>query len=258
MDREQLRIFWRGVGTFLIRLGREVVIEPEPATEDAVLRLFLLGPVMSILLHQRGFLALHASVVSIGSAGIGFLGDKGWGKSTTAAAFNARGHALVADDILAVSPCTLGAPIVQPGPPHFKLWPEAVAASFGDDPSALTRLRSKGEKRLRVANYDVGRKPIPLRRLYVLARGKTLESIPMSSSMALMALVQHSFLSGILRSLGESGDNFLQCSRLVQAVPVHRLQRPMDLNGLGEIVRLVEAEAGSDALAIPRNTAMCR
>jgi hypothetical protein len=258
IDRQEMRVFWQGVGTFLVRLGREVIIQPEPATEDDVVRLFLLGPVLSILLNQRGFLVLHASVVKVGSAAVGFLGEKGWGKSTTAATLNARGHALVADDILAVLPGTLDAPMVQPGLPHFKLWPEAAAASFGDDPNTLARLHSKVEKRIRVANRGVGRKPIPLSRIYVLDRGETLESIPMTPSRSLMALVQHTFLSKIIRPMGESGDNFRQCSRLVQSVPIHRLQRPMNLNGLGEIARLVETEAGWDAPAIPMNTAMCR
>src|SRR5882724_8544688 len=77
--REQIRVFWRGVGTFSIRSGCEVVVDPELGAEAAVLRLYLLGPVLGILLHQRGFLVLHASVVSIAGAVVGFLGEKGWG-----------------------------------------------------------------------------------------------------------------------------------------------------------------------------------
>ena len=95
IDQANFRVYWRGVGTFLIRCGTDVVVEPESGAEEAVLRLYLLGPVLGILLHQRGFLVLHASVVSIAGGAVGFLGEKGWGKSTTAAALNARGHGLV-------------------------------------------------------------------------------------------------------------------------------------------------------------------
>jgi hypothetical protein len=206
------------------------------------------------LLHQRGFLVLHASVVSIDGVVVGFLGEKGWGKSTMAAALNARGHALVADDVLAVLP-SAGVPMVQPGLPHFKLWPEAVAASFGGDPSKLARVHSKIEKRIREADSDVGWAPVPLQRLYVLDRGATLESIPMTQPAALMALVRHSYLSRYMSSLDGAKDNFLQCSRLIRSMPVHRLQRPSNLRALDEIVRLVESEACLDPIEEPMNTA---
>ena len=136
-------------------------------------------------MHQRGLLVLHASVVSFDGVAVGFLGERGWGKSTTAAALNARGHALVADDILAIQTGSDGVPMAQPGPPHFKLWPEAAAASFGDDPDQLKRLHSQVEKRTRFATNAL-RKPLPLSHLYVLDRGEELEVVPVAPAEALV------------------------------------------------------------------------
>src|SRR3989454_2089338 len=48
---------------FRSREGREIVVEPAPGVDAGTLRLFLLGPVRAVLLHQRGFLVLHASAV---------------------------------------------------------------------------------------------------------------------------------------------------------------------------------------------------
>ena len=239
----EFRLYWRGVGTYLIRQGREIFIEPEPGTEEALIQLYLLGPAMAYLLHQRELLVLHASVVSINGFVVGFLGEKGWGKSTTAAALNAKGHALVADDLLAILPDDDGIPMVQPGPAHFKLWPEAAAASFGDDPAALARLHSQIEKRARVANTAFLDEPLPLRHLYILDRGSQLESVPMAPAEALLALVRHSYLSAIMKSLGGLDENFRQCARLARQISVSFLKRPSDLNALGDIVSLVEEEA---------------
>src|SRR5690606_4563991 len=130
-----------------------------------------------------------------------FLGEKGWGKSTTAAALNARGHALVADDLLAVLPY-FHEPMVQPGLAHLKLWPDAVAASFGEDPSKLVRLHSNVEKRIRGADTGVNSDLMPLRRLYLLGHGSTLQSVPMAPAAALMSLIRHSYLSHLMHLLG--------------------------------------------------------
>jgi serine kinase of HPr protein (carbohydrate metabolism regulator) len=56
------------------------------------------------------------------------LGDSVSGKSTLAVALSARGHAMVADDIVAVN-CDCPFPVVFPGFPQLKIWPETVKYS---------------------------------------------------------------------------------------------------------------------------------
>jgi hypothetical protein len=236
-----LRIYWRGVGTFYIRNGNEILLDPSPGVEEAILRLFLVGPALGILLHQRGLLVLHASVVNVRGQVIGFMGEKGWGKSTTAAALNARGHPLVADDILAISFGPGGIPMVQPGPPHFKLWPEAAAASFGDNPDRLAQIHSQIDKRERSANSSI-KEPLPLRHLYLLDRGARLESVPLPLPEALLVCVRHNYLANIISLLGRQDKNFQQTVKLVRCLTISALKRPKDLGALADIAQLVERE----------------
>ena len=77
-----------GAATFLIRGGREIVIDAAPGVEQRLIRLFLLGPALALLLHQRRFLVLHASAVMIDGAAVAFVAEKGMGKSTLAAALH--------------------------------------------------------------------------------------------------------------------------------------------------------------------------
>lgn len=247
-----VRIYWRGVGTFHIRCGNEIAVDPEPGVEEAVVRLFLIGPALAILLHQRGVLVLHASVVRIGQQAVGFMGEKGWGKSTTAAALNAKGHALIADDILAITLGADGIAMVQSGPPHFKLWPEAAVASFGDDPYRLAPVHSQIEKRERFANTGFIKEALPLRHLYILDRGGPRpESIPMAPAAALLACVRHNYLSKIMISLGDQDKNFIQSAQLVQRVSASSLRRPKNLGALGEIAKLIEQDvAGYREMAL--------
>ena len=113
-----------------------------------LLRLYLLGPALALLLHQRGFLVLHASAVSLDGGVVAFLGHSGHGKSTTAATLHARGAAIVADDVVAVDLGAPGGPAALPGFPLLKLWPDAVTA-LGENPRtcrACTRARRSGRE----------------------------------------------------------------------------------------------------------------
>jgi len=90
------------LGRFRIKGGREIVVDPLADADPATLHGFVVGKLMAYLMRQRGCLPLHASGVAIEGKGVLFLGESGAGKSTAAAAFYARGHRVVADDVGAV------------------------------------------------------------------------------------------------------------------------------------------------------------
>src|SRR5262245_23686011 len=69
-------------GKYLVRGGNEITIDPPANADPGLIRVMLLGPVMGLLLHQRGFLLLHASSVAIDGGAVAFVAVKGMGKST--------------------------------------------------------------------------------------------------------------------------------------------------------------------------------
>ena len=62
----------------------------------------LMGVVLGYILHLRGFLCLHASVVEHGGRCIAILGTNKRGKSTLTASLLLRGWSLVSDDLLCI------------------------------------------------------------------------------------------------------------------------------------------------------------
>src|SRR6202011_5530874 len=82
----------KDVGRFRIRRGREIAIDPLPGVSERDIRLFLLGPVLGLLCHQRGLLPLHASAIVADGRAVAFAGPSGIGKSTLAACFQDRGY----------------------------------------------------------------------------------------------------------------------------------------------------------------------
>src|SRR5215217_1715114 len=234
-------LFWQGVGSFLVRGGRDIIVDPSPGLDERMLRLFVLGPVLAILLRQRGHLLLHASAVAVADEAVLFLGSSGWGKSTMAAALHARGHGLVTDDV-AVLRVEESYPKVFPGFPQLKLWPKALV-SLGDDPETLPRWNPHFEKRTRSAAHRFPSTPLPIKRVYMLEESSAPEILPLRPQEAFVELVRHTYGSdyGLQTAMGVgSASHFRKCESVVNQVTVRSLRRQKSFSQLPNQARLIE------------------
>ncbi len=238
---EEAIIFVKDIGVFLVNDGREVVVIPAPRVDDRLIRLYIVGTVMAVLLYQRGLLVLHASVVNINGCAVAFLGKSGAGKSSTAAALLARGHEIVADDVAAIN---MGAnpATVFPGFPQIKLSTEA-AVSLGYDAESLLLLHPLEEKRGYRITQRFSQSPLLLKRIYVLAEA-ALNIEPIRPQEAVIELVRHSRPTTLFHSGG--APHFLQCASLVKELTIYRLQRPRSLSLLPDLAQLVEEHVARD------------
>ena len=241
-------LFWQDFGCFWIREGREVIVEPAQGVADHLLRPILLGPVMAILLLQRGFLVLHASAVAFQcpdgtSRAAGFLGHSGQGKSTMATALHQRGHRALADDTIAVPvsndlTAVPGWPLVYPALPHFKLR-FSSAHALGEDVKNLSLWHPDNDSYVVPLSSNFSLTPAPLHSLYCLEEGGSLRLQRMNHEEALMNLLEHSYCMRLLPD-GEIEADFLKCAQLAKQIPVFELQRPKDFRCLPDVVRVVE------------------
>jgi hypothetical protein len=236
---EEIRFFWKDVGTFFVKRGVEIIVSPAPGVEEHVLRLFLLGAVLAGLLHQRGLLLLHASAVRVNGGAVAFLGHKGWGKSTLAAAMQCREHELVADDVVAVDLNGSGEACVLPGIPQMKLWPDAVR-SLGINADKLTKLHPQLEKRAYRVLSGFSNAPLSLNRLFVIGDGDRLGMIPLTAQETFIHLVRYSFLARYLQPTETTRLHFRQCSVIAHSTRAFLLERPRSLDIVSQMAELVE------------------
>lgn len=228
------------IGRFLIRGGSEIVFAPVPSVDEAVIRTTILGPILSVLLRQRGLLVLHASCIVVNGSAVAFMGASGWGKSTLAETLHLRGYSLVTDDVMGVQVGS-GTPIVFPGYPQLKLWPDA-AASLGHIPENLPQLNSQSDKRIHRVAHNFPQTPLPLKRIYVLGEGSQHAIVNLPHQKAFVELVRHSRAVSLLRNPDYISSHLRQCTSLVKNVSVCRLERPRLLAGLPDTVKLVEED----------------
>ncbi|PEN12832.1 hypothetical protein CRI94_12570 [Longibacter salinarum] len=263
MDEPDTAYFsWEEVGRFEARRGKHVIADLNDNVDPDIARLPLLGLVLGAILLQRGFLVLHASAVVVDDGVVAFLGHKGYGKSTTAAALHAQGHPLIADDLLAVHvPQDGSTPLVWPGFPVLKLWPESVSPATGTGAEAWPTLHERVEKRLCTLPPEVAPDtPIPLRRLFVLKRGDQLAIEPLAPSKAFITLHSFSYHLPDLRERLQTADRaatpVAQYGEVVSHVPVRHLVRPADLSALPEMANRIvdEIRGGSSCEKPPEKT----
>ncbi|MCX7013916.1 MAG: hypothetical protein NTW86_15415 [Candidatus Sumerlaeota bacterium] len=233
---------WPRIGTFLIRNGNEILVCPAGDVEERVLRVFILGAAMGVLLRQRGQMVLHGSCVDVRGKAVAFIGWKGSGKSTMAAAMCNRGHALLSDDVVPVQFDETGKPHVQPAYPQIKLWPDAMHA-LGSDPDSCPRVYAGLEKRAQSAESGFTYTPVPLQHVCVLEQGDALELTSLSRKEALTEFMRHSYGMQLglplLRAISLP-DFFRQAADLAGRVRASRLNRPCDLHRLSAAACLVE------------------
>lgn len=235
---------WSGAGAFRIRGTSEIDIERAAGSDDRLLALPLLGPVMAMLLHLRGKLVLHASAVAVGNRGAIFLGDKRAGKSTTAAALVAAGNRLLTDDVLAVDVMPTGGLAILPAYPQIKLAPDSARA-VTIDAIVEPQLHQAIDKRQHRLMRGFANASISARRIYVLARGSEAKITPMPPQTALLALLRFSYVTRFEGAAlhGESAAGHLRlCAELAGSVGVRRLIAPAGLDRLDELVRLVQRD----------------
>jgi hypothetical protein len=224
-----------GVEFVLDGAGRNVwATWPAPWTLDDVAT-YLLGPVFGFLLRLRGATCLHASAVAIEEHSVVFAGPAGAGKSTLAAAFAGRGHAVMADDVVALSDDG-GLVAVQPGPSRIRLWPESVRALYGAE-AALPRLTPTWDKRFLEAGtgYRFQARPLALGAVFVLAarvrhpRRWFVESL--SPAAGLIALAANTHASHCADARMRAAE-FRALAGLTSRVPVYRAWPPDDVASL--------------------------
>lgn len=234
---------WQAVGSFLIGGTSRIDVDPAPGIDDELLAFPLLGPVMALLLHQRGLLVLHASAVNVGGRSVIFMGDKGAGKSTTAGAMIRAGHRLLTDDVVALDLSNAGRPTILPGFPQLKLAADAAGAIRIEDAEVRPQVHPQIDKAQHRLREGFSAEAVPASRIYVLERGERAAVSPLPAAGALPAIIRFSYVTRFGRQalVGDSASTHLrQCAELAGQIGVCRLEVPSGLERIDEAVALIE------------------
>jgi hypothetical protein len=232
-----------GVASFFVTADRIVcrLLDPEYAF---MVELHFLGFVMAYWLEMRGHPAMHAAAVVHDDVAIGFLSSNKGGKTSLAATFLRRGHALLSDDIVALDVAD-DAVWARPSYPQMRMWPEQVAHFFGDVELELVHPRM--EKRRVPLGDGFGafcEQRMPLACLYVPERADVDEPVvaTLGPAQAVFALARYAFLDELLPHLRLQRNRLTLTASIARRVPVRRLVYPDGLEHLDRVADFIRED----------------
>lgn len=229
-----------GVGRFYVSGGSRIAIEQWGSDRDV--RAFLFGSTLGALLHQRGFLTLHASSFVVRGRAVLVAGASRAGKSTALTEMIARGHPMIADDKTVV--VRRGSTLeTVPGFASVRLWPDS-ARRAGLDEGRLGTVRDGGKKFVWSAP-DVHGDPTEVGALCVLGTGDVERPIverlrgPLAFEGVLAATYRH---DAMVRSMGGQQEHFDGAAQVATQIPVYRLTRPRTSGTAAAVADAIIAE----------------
>jgi hypothetical protein len=233
------------IGTFHIIGVSEVRITAFEGVTDQSVEIMLVGPVFAILLHMLGFFVIHGSAIEINGRTAVFVGQKGAGKSTTGAALLSRGHAIVNDDLAAVTFDKDGAAWLTPGFPQTKLSAQVVENVAITQATVLPKASATFAKELFRLTAPFSHEARRISRIYVLQPAEAFGVTRLEGPAALPPLLEHSYVPQFTHwgrpfTLPERGDQLRACSRIIAATQVCELRVARDLERLGDLCEVIE------------------
>lgn len=246
--------FIEGFSCAVDAMGKNIWVHWARGVGLEVITAFLLGRILAFVLHLREFVCLHASAVAVDGRAVLFAGDPGMGKSSTAAAFVARGFPALSDDVSAIRRDPDGRVVVMPGVPRVCLLPDSVELLYGRGSAArFPQMLPAEEKRIVRLDKAPGtfrEQPAPLGAIYLLAPRVDGPAAPRIENVGgadrLVGLLYNGFMTLTLNR-SQAASEFLVLGQIARNTRIQQLIPSKDPNRLGELCELVLADMRSSA-----------
>lgn len=242
---EGYRIRYEGQVDFHVSRDTTRIVVDVLDCPPAAVRHFLLDQVLPLVLSLSATV-LHASAVVVGGELVAFTGPCGRGKSTIAASFAERGHAVAADDALVLrqqEDVVAG----QPAYPGLRLWPDAGGV-FAAHVDTLAVSESSMKRRFAAtAPFDLAARRVAA--IYSLGDGTAgaFDARPMSARETAMLLIAQGFRLEQRDPAALAREMDRACT-LAACVRAFEVDYPRDFASRGtlvdQIVRHVREQAG--------------
>lgn len=231
------------VARYLVRDGREILIERTPDCREDLLPLYLLGSVFGALLLQRQLLVMHASSVETEHGAALFVGPSGHGKSTLLGALVQRGYAMLSDDVTPIKLEEGSTPLAFSAFPRMRLSPES-ALKLGYSLDTLSRAHFVEKYLVPVEHFCTH--SLPVHAIYTLKihAAESIQIAPVKTSERFALVGANTYRYAFLEGLGLQQTHFRSVAQVAKTVNINTIHRPASPFLLEQLVDALEQDFG--------------
>lgn len=210
----------------MVSNGDEILVDAYEGADEQSIRLYVLGSGMGAILHQRGYLVLHANAIRVSGGVVLFAGMSGVGKSTTAAVFHQRGFDVISDDVVAVD----DEGRVIGGFPQIKLWEDTL--KHLDIPrDNLNKIRLQVNKYSLPLPKGYEQAVLPILAIYFLEAASEqepdkFELKPLEGIAKFNYLKAHTYRRHFMEGLGLKPHHMKLCAQIAGSAHICSITRP--------------------------------
>lgn len=237
----------KGVGTYNIKNGDVITVEPCENADKQLLNVYLMCSCLGFIMIQRDKVAIHGGTVVINNKAVIITGDRGAGKSTLSTAFRQMGYNFLADDVAATIIDEI--PMVNPGFPYQKLCEDAIDM-LGYNKNMLKSFPCDDKIKYMVpARESFEEKDIELYAIYEITVGNVndvqIEEIRGGEKMS--KLMKNIYRGEFLNRLGGfTPKYFKQCLDIAKHIKFYKIIRPVNQFTVKRQIELIKNEIVKD------------
>lgn len=227
--------FWNKAGFYLIRDGKEILVQIKEGYDQETISPWILGFCLSIALLQKGIMTIHCSAVSFNDRGVLISGNSGAGKSSLTGKLLESGCKLMADDVAAIG-VEDEQYLVYSAFPYQKLCSNEVEKKQLDK-EELIYIDEDKDKYLVPAHSIFESEPQPLDHLFFIVKAPidVLQIHKMVGFDSFMAVKTNLFLNSLGGSWQKDQRVINTCMKIASKCEVYMIVRPEDVDTLEEM-----------------------
>ena len=233
---------------FLIKQGRQIIVEPFPGVDEDSLRLFLYTVCIPLVLIYHNFFLLHGGAIHWGKQGVAFLANYGQGKSTLLASFVKRADCFLSDDI-----CVLNQDgVIFPGLPFLQLQEDALK-KLEIDSTSVKMIRPTVQKWFVPVEPVFYSQPVLLKTVYIInpSNRSDVQLTPLVGLKKVQYLKKYTYQPLFVKGLGKDLFYFHQCAALAARTTAIYVERTKQGLPWHEFAYLIEQDLQSRVLECP-------
>ena len=241
-EKQDMWFYIEDVAIFHIYNGDTVVIEPMGDKNNKMIKLYIMGSVMGMILLQRNMVAIHGGGIVIDGKGCIFTGQKGAGKSTITTALRKKGYKFIADDVCSINIGETNT--INYGFGYQKLCEDAMEKlGYNLDEFEPFRGDLNVNKYIVPAFDEFTKEELPLEAVFELVVGDVDEVVieEVLGANKVNKLIENVFRIEMLRySGGIEPVYFKKCLDIVKSTKIYKITRPKDVFSVDKQISLVE------------------